>query len=457
MNVVSALFWGIIVLSLLVVVHEGGHFLAARACGIRVTEFFLGMPCRYSISRRSKKYGTIFGITPILLGGYNRICGMEGPCGERTHEVLACIQRDGKTTSARIAAELNRTEKEICDEIATLADWAIIQDVGTDVIDAPDGPHECAVVQTLRRDARLLTEYDAGHDFTRPGSTAEGEPRPIEDVQAFLATERSHTYEGKGFLQRLLVLIAGPAVNIVLALLLVVGTLMASGYTVVVDTNVVSAVEAESYAAKAGLQAGDALVEIKGQPCESWQDVSASLQDALRVSQPFEIRYERKGQLHRTTVDIPEDGSVTALGVYATTQLYHPSFGEAALTAINYGWLVASSVAQLIMPQHMTEILSQSSSVVGISVMASQAAQSGIIDLIVFVAAVSMSLGFMNLLPIPPLDGGKIMIEFIQLLLRRPLSLRARSAVSYLGLAFFLAIFLFTMRNDIVRFVLGQG
>jgi regulator of sigma E protease len=109
------------------------------------------------------------------------------------------------------------------------------------------------------------------------------------------------------------------------------------------------------------------------------------------------------------------------------------------------------------MPQHMTEILSQSSSVVGISVMASQAAQSGLIDLIIFVAAVSMSLGFMNLLPIPPLDGGKILIEFIQLLLRRPLSLRARSAVSYLGLALFLAIFLFTMRNDIVRFVLGQG
>jgi regulator of sigma E protease len=110
------------------------------------------------------------------------------------------------------------------------------------------------------------------------------------------------------------VLIAGPAVNIILAFLLVVGTLMVSGYTVVVDTNVVSAVEAESYAADAGLHAGDALVEINGQPCESWQDVSASLQDALRASQPFEIRYEREGQLHRAMIDIPEDEVSRHLG-----------------------------------------------------------------------------------------------------------------------------------------------
>ena len=44
MGVVSAVFWGVVVLSLLVFLHEGGHFLAARACGMRVTEFYLGMP-----------------------------------------------------------------------------------------------------------------------------------------------------------------------------------------------------------------------------------------------------------------------------------------------------------------------------------------------------------------------------------------------------------------------------
>ncbi|MBR1828412.1 MAG: site-2 protease family protein, partial [Atopobiaceae bacterium] len=66
-------------------------------------------------------------------------------------------------------------------------------------------------------------------------------------------------------------------------------------------------------------------------------------------------------------------------------------------------------------------------------------------------AAISMSLGFMNLLPIPPLDGGKILIEVVQLALGRSLSPRAQSIVSYVGLAFFLFIFCFALRNDVVR------
>ena len=77
MAVLSPLFWGLLVLSALVFIHEGGHFLAARAFGVRVSEFFLGMPSRLRLSFKSRRMGTEFGITPILLGGYNRICGME--------------------------------------------------------------------------------------------------------------------------------------------------------------------------------------------------------------------------------------------------------------------------------------------------------------------------------------------------------------------------------------------
>ena len=66
-----------------------------------------------------------------------------------------------------------------------------------------------------------------------------------------------------------------------------------------------------------------------------------------------------------------------------------------------------------------------------------------------------MSVGFMNLLPIPPFDGGKILIEVVQLVIRRPLSVRAQTVLSYIGLAFILFVFVFVLRNDIVRFVLG--
>ena len=61
----SALFWGVLLLSVLVFVHEGGHYLAARAFGVRVTEFFLGLPCRARFSVKSKKVGTESGVTPL--------------------------------------------------------------------------------------------------------------------------------------------------------------------------------------------------------------------------------------------------------------------------------------------------------------------------------------------------------------------------------------------------------
>ena len=78
LSIVSPVFWGLVVLSLLVFVHEAGHYLAARAFGVRVTEFFLGMPFRYKLSYKSASHGTEIGVTPLLLGGYTRICGMEG-------------------------------------------------------------------------------------------------------------------------------------------------------------------------------------------------------------------------------------------------------------------------------------------------------------------------------------------------------------------------------------------
>ncbi|MCI7218271.1 site-2 protease family protein, partial [Parafannyhessea umbonata] len=106
MGVVSAVFWGVVVLSLLVFLHEGGHFLAARACGMRVTEFYLGMPCRHHLARKSRTYGTEFGVTPILLGGYTRICGMEGTHDDLLPDCFGIVQREGRVLATDVAAEL---------------------------------------------------------------------------------------------------------------------------------------------------------------------------------------------------------------------------------------------------------------------------------------------------------------------------------------------------------------
>ena len=85
---------------------------------------------------------------------------------------------------------------------------------------------------------------------------------------------------------------------------------------------------------------------------------------------------------------------------------------------------------RLLQPQHTMEILDQSSSIVGISVMSSQAAAAGPATFLTFAALISFSLGFMNLLPIPPLDGGKLVIEIIQKVAGRELPLKVQTIVS---------------------------
>ena len=376
LNVLSVVFWGLLVLSLLVFIHEGGHFLAARAFGMRVTEFFLGMPSRFRLAFKSKRYGTEFGVTPILLGGYTRICGMEGEGDELLAPALACVQRHGRVKVAELAQEVGCDEERAYGLVATLADWGSIRPYYDPELGERVGQSTWPeAFETLARDDRLLTEYDRDHDFSREGSTGYAEPR-VPDVAPsdFLQHERSRTYLGKSFVPRLVSLLAGPAVNIVFALLLVVVTVSVFGMTFV------------------------------------------------------------------------QDGE---------TFVWRPDVLTAVRFAFDYALTVAQFAARLIMPWHTMEVLESSSSVVGISVMASEAASTSPIELVLLVASVSMSLGFMNLLPIPPLDGGKILIEIVQLIIRRPLSIRAQTIVSYVGVAFFLFIFVVALRNDIVRYILG--
>ena len=457
LSVLSTVFWGLLVLSALVFVHEGGHYLAARALRVRATEFFLGMPCRLKLSRKSRKVGTEFGVTPVLLGGYTRICGMEGSEDDLLAPALALVQERGRVRADEVAAQLGVDEDRAYALLATLSDWAAIQPYYDPALgEAPNQKTWPAAFETCARDADLLTEYDRGHDLAAEGSTAAGEPRdPHMSAEDFLAHERSRTYLGCGFVRRVAMLVAGPAVNIFLAFLIVTCALMVRGVDYAANVSELGNVATESYAAEAGLLPGDTITEVNGAPVATWDELVGAMDPYLAAGEDFSLTYERDGAVATTTVDLPDGEAVERIGIYSTTATYHPTFLEAARSAVGYAGTVGSYVSQLIQPQHTMEILDQSSSVVGISVMAAQAAESGLYDLALIVAAISMSLGFMNLLPIPPLDGGKILIELIQLVIRRPLPTRVQNAVSYVGLAFFLFVFVFVLRNDVVRFVIG--
>ena len=126
-SALSTVFWGLLLLSVLASVHEAGHFLAARACGMRVTEFFLGIPCRLKLSRRSASRGTEVGVTPILLGGYTRICGMEAEPPACADRVLAAVAGLGRASVERIADEAGVSFDEALDALEVLSDWGSVE------------------------------------------------------------------------------------------------------------------------------------------------------------------------------------------------------------------------------------------------------------------------------------------------------------------------------------------
>lgn len=444
----SSVFWGVIVLSLLVFVHEGGHFLAARACGVRVTEFFLGLPCRLNVHHASRRIGTRFGVTPILLGGYAAICGMDPVEQPLAPAVLTAVHRRGRASVSELAADLGADEEQVLEACAYLMGWGSIAPAYDRAAgEGPESGYYPSSYAAMPRDTAGNTIFD-GRAFKREGATAEGDPwvHPRGEA-AFFEAERSRTYLGKGFPARALMLMAGILVNILTGLAIMVFAFSVLGQSAPADVNTIGDVTPASPAAAAGLRGGDAILTVNGAETGSWTAIIEAL-SGLEPGSEVSLTWERDGASHEGTAVLDAEGH---LGIAVSTTTVRLSPVDAIRVTGGLIARTAEGVIRLMQPQHTMEVLESSSSIVGISVMSAQAAASGPSALLAFMALISFSLGFMNLLPIPPLDGGKLLIEVIQAVIRRPVPLRAQTYLSYAGVALFALLFVFMLRTDILR------
>ena len=356
-----------IVIGLLVFIHEGGHFLAARAFGVRVTEFMLGMPGPGVGIRRGE---TKFGVTCIPLGGYARVCGMEpGEMSPHLEGVLASVYRRGTANMEDVAADCGITPDEAYDALEELVEWGSVT-----------GPEKRDQYNTYRTPAFKPTKLQQRRAAKR-GRVLEahegGAPRAVEDAHALFESEYRQQYRALPFWKRSVILIAGPAVNLL--------------FTVVAFV---------------------VLYSVIG----------------------IDYRYVDTGEVVHVTLS--------------------------PLQAIEGGFLYIGMVLQMIVslfnPATAADVVSNSTSILGIAVMSKDALSAGIESAVSFTASISVSLGLMNLLPIPPLDGGKFVIEVIQKISRRMASSRVVGAVSMAGMVLFLGFFAIMLNQDIQRFVFGN-
>ena len=266
---------------------------------------------------------------------------------------------------------------------------------------------------------------------------------------------RARAFQGRPVWQRFLVVLAGPAANFVLAIAIFAVFFMTLGAP---QTNVVGQVVPNTAAAKAGLQAGDKILAVAGQDTPSFDDIRTVV--LLRPGEQVPVRIKRGGEVRDIQVHLGSD-TVTdpfgqkftrgLLGVAPTTDVLQPlPIYEAVPTATTYTFRITRSMidglAQIISGRRGTQDLGGP---IKIAQIAGQQASLGPLAFAQLLALFSINLGFINLLPVPMLDGGHLFFYTVEAIRRRPLSARALDWAFRGGLAVILALVVFTTMNDL--------
>lgn len=349
--------------AVLIILHEAGHFFAAKATGMRVEKFFLFFgPKVWSVKRGETEYG----VAAIPLGGYVKITGMN-------------------------------PEEEIPPEVENRA------------------------------------------------------------------------YYRQPVWKRIVVVAAGPAVNIVLAFAILFGVYWLNGSQelapkvgevipgtpaagVLQPGDRVLAVDGQSFA---GLGTEQRLEKF-GEAVASHRCAGAQVEDCVAAT-PVKLEIERDGA-EKTILVKPEyngEAKRTLVGFRYGTNPVEVAPGEAADQAVTAVWRVTSGTFETFSRLFETEQREKLSGIVGVSDVANQTLNESAEKSLLLLALVSLSLGLINLLPILPLDGGHIFWSVVEKLRGRPVSLRVMEKASFIGFALVMLLFVLGLSNDLGR--LGES
>lgn len=259
-------------------------------------------------------------------------------------------------------------------------------------------------------------------------------------------------FRSKPVWQRSIVIAAGPAMNVLLAILVFSGIFFSTGVPEPVGP-VVGEVVAESPAQAAGLQPGDRIVRIDGQPVETWDDLTAIIHAHPDV--PLQIEWVRDGRQMSAEITpvLDKARGIGLIGIQSQVVMRKVSVFGALARGASYSWflteMVVSSISRIIVGEEsFREALGGP---IIIAKMAGESARSGFGSLLMFTAFISLQLGFLNILPVPVLDGGHLVFLAIEGVRRKPVSPKTRLVVQQVGMALLLALMVFIIINDIQK------
>lgn len=382
----------IVGLAVLVMIHEAGHFIAARAVGMTPRKFYLGFGPAIAKTTRG---GVEYGIGSIPLGGYVKIPGMNRPSPGDLARMLPPAE-----------AQRHLTEIEAIDAAIERGDY--------------DGARGTLL--------ELRSEL--------------GETRVWQELEGALAPE---AYWRAATWRRLTAIFAGPAVNLVFALVLFAALFMVAAIR---ETNVIGRVLPGSPAAIARLQVGDHVLAVAGQRVQP-KEIPAHIR--ATAGKPFRLLVARHG---RRVVVGPVQARLDK-GAYRIGIAIESKTGpgesppKAIRDALRLTWQITSGTVRGIGHLATGRDTNQVSSSVGIVRVSAAAWRQGLRDFLFVLGLVSLALGLLNLLPVLPLDGGHIVMAVLEKIRGRTFRQAVYMRYTVVGLSLFALLMYFGLRNDL--------
>lgn len=435
----------IVAILLLVSLHELGHLLVARWCGVKVLRFSIGFGKPfYCIKRANIEWC----LAPIPLGGYVKMVDTrEGEVSEadlpfafdRQHPLKRiAIVIAGPLTNLILAIILYAASFSI-GGITQMRPWvgmvepvSVAADAGFRSGDRILSVNGQPVTDWSDAQAKIMLNLDAGKVLVDVISAA---GQPGKRLFNIAGTEEAANVAKTGYL----------------------------GIVPFKVINQIGMVVPDSVAARAGLQAGDILLTINGRNISNWQEWVDNIRASAGAR--LDISYQRNGQVQHTSLrpeSVLENGTIIGqVGVGAMRdkawdrqirQHYQPSFFQSVQLAMQRTWdyitLTLSMFAKLLTGQASLHYLSGPLTIADV---AGKTAAMGWQSYTEFLALVSVSLGVLNLLPVPVLDGGHLLYYAIEWIRGKPLSLRIQEMGLRFGIAAMLMLMLVAFFNDITR------
>lgn len=405
----------IIILGVVTTIHEFGHFLFSKLFKIGVNEFAIGFgPVIFQ-----KKYkDTMYSLRAIPLGGF---CAIEGEDGESEKEnsfarknvfqkIIVLVA--GATFNAILASVIFVTIAYITPTYTTtitaFQENSVLENAGVqigDTIVSIDG-------KKVNLQSELVSQnYDLGksnvvieylHDGELKQTIVENAIKDIGYIGVSFKISDDETYV----------------------------------------TNEIDMVASGGSAVEAGLKAGDKIISVNGNKTDTATSITPMIREY--ANKEVSLQIERNGEVLDITLT-PDSKKMFDLGIYSTEQV-KTTISLAFISAFDNAKTIVSSYVDLFKGKVGIEDMS---GIVGIGEVVYKT--EGILEFFNLMAIISLAVGVANLLPFPPLDGGKVVIVTCEAIVRKKLPVNVEAIISYIGFGFLIILTLIVTYNDIIR------